>query len=260
MGAAAEASRVAAAELASFGTQAIPAIEGALDSIEKYGSASDYIGGGWLLYSYAKIKGSAAYPRLRRMQLRPGLGGLKDAFSGSIALALGLTSYIVASDTPLDVFCRAQVPRDTLDRFVLAWMKHNRSLMEECIGPNARVALNSLLQGKNWTELQSEYWPDGASNNAAMGYRLEIPGPWADPTETLVSDPGVVRHVRDPENPTIPVVFTNSSGRDCGRQTIKFLSPTRLTALPWRYLIDNADLGDLLRTISSCAVRPPTIP
>jgi hypothetical protein len=56
------------------------------------------------------------------------------------------------------------------------------------------------------------------------------------------------------------VLFKDSVGNDCGRRLIKFQAPIVVTrdrgkqsALP--FVVNNSDLGDLLRLISSCAAQ-----
>jgi hypothetical protein len=89
--------RAAARSLVSQGTAAIPAIEDGLGLIEEGGpQAPSSLRARWLLYAYAKIKGRSAFGRLWRMSpdnpeiySRLGLSP-----SSSLALALGLTSYV----------------------------------------------------------------------------------------------------------------------------------------------------------------------
>jgi len=128
--------------------------------------------------------------------------------------------------------------------------------------------LTMLLEGTTWDGIRSEYWHGMPAGPIAMGYRLDIAGGWSEPDETL-EDSGVDTHSQEPENPEIPVVFKDSSGRDCGRHVLRFLSrdddslnrvfpglaSSTPTPLP-HYLINNADLGDVLRIISLCAVTP----
>lgn len=70
----------AAMALARLGGAALPDLEKELDSIEKNPQG---FGTNWLLLAYARIRGPAAFPRLRRIS-----GG------SAVALSLALTSNV----------------------------------------------------------------------------------------------------------------------------------------------------------------------
>lgn len=88
-------SRKVADSLAKLGDSAVPDIERALDSIEQEGERSRFAPiASWLAYSYVKIKGPSAYPRLRTMIGDSKLDFLQYALSNCLSAAFGLTSYV----------------------------------------------------------------------------------------------------------------------------------------------------------------------
>jgi len=239
-----------AVSLAALGSAATPAIEEALDSIEKEGVQSRlYRATFWLSLAYAKIMGPAAFPRLRRMIENPQLESFHNSLGDSVALSLGLTSYVASSSVLISPSnCYDQEPHHGLDRLILAWERNDQRAVEEGLGPNARAALKSMLSVGGWDALRAELWR-GSSRDAAVGYRFEAPGRWSEPEETAGQESPRVGW-RDPE---IDTVFKTGSGADCGRHTVKFLTQT--SPRPAQYLIDNADLRDLLRLVTSCAAE-----
>jgi hypothetical protein len=58
--------------LVRFGAEAIPAVDAALDSIDEKGRDSEFDNiGSFLLMADARLKGAAAFPRLRQMRGDP---------------------------------------------------------------------------------------------------------------------------------------------------------------------------------------------
>ena len=74
----------------------------------------------------------------------------------------------------------------------------------------------------------------------AVGYAFDPRSPWAQPPE--MQESYNYPRIEDLELDTI---FKNGSGKDCGRQRIKFLGPD--------FEIDSPDSAALLRVISRCA-------
>jgi hypothetical protein len=247
--------RAIAKSLVELGHSATPDLEDALDSVGARGGASEYfLNSAWLFYAYARIEGPAAYRRLWKMVGNPELESLEHALDASIALSFGITSYVDDSSQPVDVICRPQQPRDSLDRLILAWQKDDRQGIDDSLGPKAKAALASLLAGRTWAEMRAALWP-GKAAGRAEGYHLDIPGRWSEPEETLGQDMAYADLARDPVNPEIKTTFRDRSGINCGEHEVKFLSPAQTGAPPGPYLIDNFDVGDLLRVIASCAAR-----
>jgi len=258
--AAARDDRRAANSLVALGAAAIPDIEKALDSMEKRGLQSPFIfNGSWLLIAYAKISGVAAYPRLVRMIGNPGLRQDEYSLDASVAISLGLTSYVdrFGKYYGVGIACSTKEPRDALDRMILAWENNDGPSLEAGLGPQAKVALRSLLKGRSWAEMRAGLWHGQEGGSVAMGYRFETSGPWAEPVENLDDALAMARTVVNleslPRDPLLDTLLRTRAGRDCGRQQVKFLTSQDTFMHRLMYLVDNPDLGNLLRSISACA-------
>jgi hypothetical protein len=100
--------RKAAVALAQVGPAALPDIEKELDAIEQRGYES--FGADWLELAYARIRGPAAYERLRKLEGDPKFGSdrlfgddsQRRTLDGAIALSLGLTSFVSAPEGPAE--------------------------------------------------------------------------------------------------------------------------------------------------------------
>jgi hypothetical protein len=240
----------------------LPAINEALDSISKDGMESKFaLGTGWLSLAYAKTKGAAAFPRLRSMIDDLRLESFHPVLDSALAISLGLTSYVGGSAAPTQPgLCQRPEPRAGLNRLIFALDRDDQRMFEETLGPTARVKLDPVLKGGGWLPMRlvlghgSSAW-----GVAAVGYRFEIPGRWSEPDETLAPpETGLFHGSRDPSNPAINTVFVNRYGVECGRFVIKFLSPSSTGPWPGQFLIDNADVLDLLRMVASCAMNTTT--
>lgn len=249
--------RAAAKSLVRMGNAAIVELERALDSIEKSGQQSEFApNAGWLLLAYSRIKGRAAYPRLKRMDDAPELLFLQNRIDSSIALSLSLTSYVSGSQVLARRFrCRPGQPRDALDQFILAWLRNDRVWLQSSLGPAARSALDRQLERRTWAQMRAALWPSNPGRRMGLGYYLDAPSEWSEPEETLddirgdggtEADYGVEFVAR----------FRSSLAGECGSQNIVFLktdSPVRPGYLT--YLIDNSDIDKLLSLVASCAVE-----
>lgn len=234
--------------LVKLGPSAMPDIGAALDSIVARGRESEFaFKAEWLLNAYARIEGSAAYGPLLRMSNNPTLGFLQVSLDRSIAISLGLTSYVTNSEELVERGdCRGVAdPGDMLDQLVLAWERNDRSWIERSLGPGAQAALGSLTQGRIWRSVRAELWPSRSDRRIAVGYRFASSGWWSPPYEPITVDE------RKPVNPEIDTIFTDHSGRDCGRYRVSFIKTNQ--AVEPAYLVNNSDLEGLLRLISSCA-------
>jgi hypothetical protein len=86
-----------------LGASANPDLEKELDPLEKTtGSAYDFPGAAWLLLAYAEINGRSAYPRLHRMTRNPHVIAAGIQVDSSIAVSLGLTSYVSSVNEPVN--------------------------------------------------------------------------------------------------------------------------------------------------------------
>jgi hypothetical protein len=214
----------------------------------------------WLLFAYAQIRGREAYGRLREMEENPTLRFLRGDLDQSLAVALGLTSYVSASRVADKFICCRDEPRHSLDRLILAWMQGNRLQVEEELGPNARFGFTSLLSRRTWITLLNEMWGSESHASAGVGFRFQRSDDWAKPEETL--DPDVQSRRRGvslddwPANPKITTLFVNGSGKVCAQRDVAFQrTPKSAGALWTKYVVDEGDMAGLLRTIATCAMQ-----
>jgi|SRR5579863_1903270 len=243
-----EKNRSVADALVKLGDSAIPDLEVAFDSIEERGRESAFgFNAGWLLEAYARIKGPAAFAGLQRMRSSQKTTFLQGGLDHSTALSLGLTSYVSSSGVLAEkANCNGSVgPRDLLDQFILAWERNDRQWVERSLSPGAKAALGSLLNGRTWDRMRAELWHGKSGDGFAVGYRFDASG-WSS-----ASREPITVAARNPVNPEIYTIFTNSAGRDCGSHLVMFLKTDEGDELT--YPIDNSDLGGLLRLISYCA-------
>lgn len=252
--------RAAANSLVALGPAAIPNLNSAFDLIERQGEETPLaLNSRWLLFAYARIRGPEAYPRLRTMINNPKLRLLRYDLDSALAIALGLTSYVSATRVAYRcIDCRE--PRQSLDRLILTWMQGNRSWMEEELGPKARSSLGSLLANRSWVDLETELWHGGPVPDAAIGFRLEGPGDWSKPQETLdqrLQDRRRFVNLDElPTEPKLPTQFVDRAGNDCMQREITFVqAPAGPGGMLIKYVVDDEDLAGLLRTISECALR-----
>jgi hypothetical protein len=226
-----EGKRDEARSLVALGDAALPAVDGALDSMSKV-DAGPRIGVGWLLLAYAEIKGPAAFPRLRRMIDDPRLDSLHPRLDSALAVALGLTSYVGGTVAPrMTGICERPEPRAILDHLVFALNRDDPSMLGESLGPNARATFDAMLKDGGWSQLRlspghgSPTW-----GGAAVGYRFEIAGRWSRPDQTLdPSEPDHFYGSGEPLNPEINAVFVNRYG---GRSFLRFLARPSQAAVP----------------------------
>lgn len=229
------------------------------------------------------------------MYSNPRLASYVTALDDSAALAFGLTSYLSAlsgiqlhefracvgndltsklsrfpcvapeREVPMKaIHCeRANEPRDSLDRLIMAWQAGNHVSLEATLGPRAKVALDQMLKSRSWRSIRAELWSGAPGRGAAMGYRFNVPGRWSEPRETLEEERERTILVGNPDSVEIETSFYNRSGSGCGKLRLAFVM---VTETGWRdlssggsvpgppqYLIDNSDLADLLRLTAACA-------
>lgn len=246
--------RRAAQSLVKLGALAIPEIEQTLGSIEKHGRDSPFASNpGWLLHAYARLTGIKGFERLHRMLGDPKLSFLQNSLDDSAALSLGLTSYVSQTRIPIGFRCRPSQPRDTLDEWILAWGKDDRQSFEANLGPGAKEALASLLRGRTWLDMRNDMWPGKLRESFAVGYKLQVEGPWSEPEETLEHDGLDDRPATRPSRVDIDTLLTTASGETCGTIRIKFVNTGPAASGP--YLIDNRDIAQLMHLTALCAQR-----
>lgn len=251
--------RAAATALAAIGTSAVPSIEEALTDIERRGAQSEFsLGAAWLLDSYARIKGTSGFPRLRSMIGVPRLDFLQVGLSGAVSISLGITSYVSSSSPPgAYLSCnRPLEPRHALSQLVLAWENDDLPSIEASLGPDSLAALESLLRDRPWPGLREEIWPRKGDRTVSVGYQFQVPGPWSQADETLDRLGSQGGALASPSNTGIETRFTTGSGANCGELRIQFQQNPRggrLASLP--YVVNNSEIYPLLQLISSCAAR-----
>lgn len=236
--------------LVKMGGSAIPDLQAALDSIESSGGKSEFaFNSGWLLDAYARIKGPAAFPHLRSMFSNPQLTLFRSALEHSMALSLGITSYVSDSGELAEMAsCSGMLgPKNLLDQLILAWERNDRHWVEASLGPRAKNALGSMLKNTTWPDLRAKLWR-GKSGDVAVGYAFMTQGWWLGPDDTTE-----IRLERLPANPEIETAFKSKAGSDCGEYRIKFLLTKEYY---FKYLVDNPDLEGLLHAIATCAAMP----
>jgi len=258
----AEANRAAANSLVALGSKAMGDLDMAFDEIERRGEESPLARNAkWLLLAYATIRGPESYQRLRAMIDNPRLRFLDRDLDNSLAVALGLTSYVSAARLDYPFVC-CEEPRQSLDRLILAWMQGDRLSMEGELGSSARLALGLLLANRSWPDMRAEVWQGVPGPESAVGFRFENPGDWSRPEDTLdkaLRDRRRTVHLdKIPKQPRLVTEFVDRAGNDCTRLEIRFVEvPTDRGSILVKYVVDERDLEGLLRTISRCALRLP---
>jgi hypothetical protein len=255
----AEEDRSITGPLTDLGEAALPAVERALDSINRPEIDSKLTAGAVqnLMYVYATIRGPAAYPRLRRTMYDLELGSkIQPAPDRAMAIALNLTSYADSARTPLRYACEEPEPRYVLDHFILAWERNDEKSLREALGASATAAMKSLQAGLTWDEMRRKHWLAPSVGVTAVGYRLEIPGRWSEPGEKIENRSTQVPKSTFTANHEIMTRFTTARGADCGAMEIKFHGTMHGGWGGPDFLIDNDDIDHLLRIVSSCAAIP----
>lgn len=263
--------------LAAMRESALPAIEEALESFAADGLKSPFsLKASWLLLAYAQIKGPGALTRLRQMIGNPLLKDYAISLDQSVALSLGLTSYVsafrkrderqcrdgslgtvVMSSKPCKsapnempvrtIRChRFGEPRDALDQLILACETKNDLLRERSLGPHGKSALRQLLPRKTWP-VQAH-----SDDSQAVGYRFEVRGRWSEPEENLVQDRPEGNLAGSYVDPQIDVSFTNRVGVTCGQMRVRFSSTSGVES-SGDYFVDSPDLVKLQELIVACA-------
>jgi len=163
-------------------------------------------------------------------------------------------------------------PRENMDKLISNWAWNDRTRFEQALGPRAK-AIRGLSLGV----------PGVLPKDIAIGYRFEDAGPWSKPCETLDEKSDRKDAVQNPASADIETVFVNRNGIDCGSQVVRFVrvsipdpgmyftsaydpethktkvtrGPTPEWALRKEYVVDNADVADLLQTFRACVEHRP---
>ena len=252
------ADRRAATSLAQRGESALAVIEPVLESLVEQGARSEYaLSAQWIVMAYARIKGEGAVPRLHQIYDVP-KQPLGFSLDTAIAIALGLTSYVSdLRDTIGGGDCRPEEPRESMDRFLMALKDGQRPEIESALGATARARFKDFIKSRDWREVRRAIWPRQADAVVGVGYRFQLDGRWADPDESLTEVKGwqmgdAVRLAKEPEF-LVETLFHDSSGKPCGRRSVKFARRGSGDERYNTYLVNNEDLGELILTIAACA-------
>ena len=241
-------------KLVMVGPRVLPEIEGALAEVESMGIRSKFGPKiGWLCYVYAKLNGPRALPRLQELRTKPSYAFVSAGIDDSIALSLGLTSYL-DSDRPLAerMDCSKPIdPRNALDGIILGWQKQDRAWIEKQLGPNALASLAASLKKTSWAEWSSKRWR-GTGGARIIGYRFLDEGDWNLPSETLSSQEPQIDVMVAKRVSSLATRFVDHSGNTCGAMTIVIRS-TGDYFRPSK--IDNPNIVQVLSLIASCSLR-----
>ena len=242
--------------LVNFGPLALPPLEDALTSFEAGGEQSKVAPEAWwLLLAYARLKGSAAYPRLSRMYKNTGLASYASSLDGASALAFGFTSYLSAlraeqvheyhacietdrsstlsvmpcvapqrEQAMRSIHChRGNEPRDSLDRLILAWLAGNRTSVDSSLGVSAKSALQEAFAGRNWDSFRTQLRRGVSNRSIGIGYRFNISGRWSEPEETLEEHRVSSSFADGPNRFEVETLCYDSVGNECGKRKLFFL-------------------------------------
>ncbi len=250
--------RSAALRLVDMGSEAMPVIERALDSVEAKGKGPKS-GVSWLLYALARIQPRAAYERLQRMLRNPQMWQFEDGIERAMAISLELTSFrtslhSVRASPPVPGF---GLPQDALDQLMLAWMLNDRNAFEAILSSQARSAFLDLLGSGSWETLRESFLLRTGEPIASFGYRVPLPSGLVRLPE--IATP-VTMHSGNPTERLEAEVLFFDGDRICGKAQVRFLLVKDQELAPgfWRYhyVVDNKDMGVMLRSLTPCIFQP----
>ena len=247
--------RETAESLVRLGDVALPDIERALESVEREGDASPFrMGSKWILQAYSRLVGPSAVPRLVRMLGSPQCSSFGRDIEEGIAVALGLSSYVVASTRPVQrLECdRIADPSDGLDRAIRAWVHKDRAELVASLGPAGGDSLKGWIARAGWRGLLRDWWPT-TGEVWGVGYRFAVrPPPAAD------VDPTIPRYCSgSADSLDCEVICVDHQGRECGEVRVTFQrSSSRASGATAEFRVNNGDISELLRAVAACASRP----
>jgi hypothetical protein len=139
-----------------------------------------------------------------------------------------------------------------MDQLIVSINQSDRGQLESALGPEARRALDHAVEARSWEAILQEIWHRQPGVKSAVGYRFDIQGPWSQPEETLDEAKGNLVTPISSDGFTLDTQFTSRAGKECARYTVNFRRVPEQPGVS-KYLIDNADIEDLLRSIAACA-------
>lgn len=249
----------AALALVAMGNASRAHLERAIDELDAGGS-SNPCGVEWLLYTYARVRGAAAYPRLMKMLENPRLSHLNREIEIAMAGSLDLTSVITSRDKPGELYGQTQqlgglpsavIPQQALDRLVLGLLTGDRKLIVDVLTSSARESFDKFTKMHTWEGVRRRFLPSQQDSLLVVAYRLFLS---TGPAEPLRPD----FHF-DPEPPPSRLTGTVEFYRDgiiCGKHSLNFedIHPRgQQTTFPeWKYAISNSDIEALLANVGAC--------
>ena len=259
--------RLSASLMADRGEDSLPFLETALLDLESAGTRSQYfMNASWVFMTLAKIQGPSSLVRLRRlMNTTQYHQGSLDA---AAALALGITSYISVSSRPIPggTCTKFGEPRFTLSRIALGCQRFDRAIIESALGDKGKTALKSLLRGKSLEDVIGKKIKLDAQ--AAIGIKLIAPDEWSEPIEPLKSPKVLEQPFETSLETQLPSVFSDGSrvflrtllsdrwGRPCTTISVELSeNPLYSVQSPLKYLVDNANLEEIVVHLVSCSGR-----
>ncbi len=199
--------RAAAQSLVRLGAAALPDINAAFDSIAKSGSSSKFAPNAGWLLY--------AYAKIEGPADFPRLRKMHGDPNFGFLLA-GLDAAAAAS---LDLTSYVSSSRQPIPESSTS-----------CEGPSPQETLDRFILA--WERKDHERRTD----ITAVGYRFDPGSPWPNPPQ--------MHMIEDVE---LDTVFKDASGKDCGSQRIRFLSPDLQIA--------SGDISGLQRVIAHCAEK-----
>jgi hypothetical protein len=230
-------------------------VQGVIESAGRLGSLVQSPSGvdPLLVYAYAWIGGKSAFPALIRLANNSDFRALHHVIEESLALSLGITSWI-DDNTRLGVpLCRPMEPRDALDKLIVGFFDGDRESFVGAMGPVARASWERFVGPESWKSARARILSNPVGS---LGYRFAEAGVWSEGAEEFsdaIEGKKTYPNVSDfPVSPAIDTVFNDSVGSRCGRWNIVF---DRRGTYPSGafYLVDSPDIEGLLRLVASCA-------
>ncbi len=252
-------------ELIAKGPAALPLLEEAMDQMEDGREYGMSCGIEWLLYAYARMRGPAAYPRLKHALTNQRSKYLHREIEVAIAVSLGLTSVITSLDQAVALYGIGQqrdsfgfaMPQYSLDSLLLGFLTDSRESAAELLGPSAADAFHRWSAGRDWQSLRAEFLRGSSSAPYLIEYKLSLPEGMVSPLQPDRLD---FEFDEPSQRRLAGTVEFFRGGTKCGSHRVEFadVSDPQPENRPrsWRFLLDNQDLEALLRSAGKCIQQP----
>jgi hypothetical protein len=197
------------------------------------------------------------------MLSNPALAPLSRGIENAMAVSLQLTSVVSSLGTPEEkpgdtrpgITATSSfgyvTPQESLDRFLLGWIRGRREDLEASLTDGAREAFRQAVTPSIWDSLRRPFREGPMGQVVEIGYRLRLPPGMVDPPgpESSIEFDGAYR----PEMSGIVEFY--AQGMSCSQQEVRFVDTTARiegsSEHKWRYLIDT-DAAALLSTMRGC--------